>query len=163
MILITYISNTGTTKEAAGLINNIFIEKAFEVELLEISEVSSIDKYDTIIIGAPINGMHWVSEASDFVLKNEISLKNKKVACFALSYIINDGRKFWKNRMIKNFRKINKSVDPIDTMIFGGKISQPMPAPARFIFGLSKGTPLDYRDNKKVEQWAKDLIKALVL
>jgi len=155
MILITYKSHTGTTKKAVELINSIFIAKEFEVELVEISEVKSIDKYDIIIIGAPINGMRWLPEVSDFVSKNEISLKEKKVASFALSYIINDGRKFWKNKVIRNFERIFKLVDPIDTMIFGGKLNQPMPAPARLIFGLSKGIPLDYSDNNKIEQWEK--------
>jgi len=56
---------------------------------------------------------------------------------------------------------IYQLIDPIDTMIFGGKIDQLMPAPARFIFGLSKEAPLDYRDNKKIEDWAKGLINDL--
>lgn len=161
MFLIAHKSHTGTTKEAAEIIQNVFISKALDVELLEISEVKSVDKYDLIIIGAPINGMHWLPEASNFISKHEITLKKKKVACFALSYIINDGRKFWKNRMRSNFKNICQLNDPIDTMIFGGKIDKPMPAPARFIFGLSKEAPLDYRDNKKIEDWAKGLINDL--
>lgn len=161
MVLITYKSNTGTTKEAAKIIQRVFISKALDVELLEISKVKSIDKYDLVIIGAPINGMHWLPEASNFVSKNEIALKNKKVACFALSYIIVDGRNFWKNRVRSNFKTTCQLVDPIDIMIFGGKIDQRMPAPARFIFGLSKDAPLDYRNNLIIEKWANDLINEI--
>jgi menaquinone-dependent protoporphyrinogen IX oxidase len=158
MVLITYKTHTGTTKEAAEVINNVFKLKKFEVDLLELSEVISINKYDIIIIGAPINGMRWIPEVLDFVSKNEMDLKSKKVACFALSYIITDGRSFWKNRIIRNFQRTYQSISPIDTKIFGGRISEPMPAPARFIFGLPKGIPLDYRENKTVEQWAMSLI-----
>lgn len=158
MVLITYKSHTGTTKEAAEIIQDVFISKALDVELLEISEVKSVDKYDLIIIGAPINGMQWLPEASNFVSKHEITLNKKKVACFALSYIINDGRKFWKNRLRNNFKNICQLVDPIDTMIFGGKVNQRMPALARFIFGLSKEAPVDYRDNKRIKNWANGLI-----
>jgi hypothetical protein len=46
-------------------------------------------------------------------------------------------------------------------MIFGGKIDQRMPAPARFIFGLSKDAPLDYRNNLIIEKWANDLINEI--
>ena len=161
MFLIAHKSHTGTTKEAAEIIQNVFISKALDVELLEISEVKSVDKYDLIIIGAPINGMHWLPDASNFVSKHETTLKEKKVACFALSYIINDGRKFWKNRVRSNFKTTCQLVDPIDIMIFGGKIDKPMPAPARFIFGLSKEAPLDYRDNNRIKEWAKSLINNL--
>ncbi|HKL42651.1 MAG TPA: flavodoxin domain-containing protein [Clostridia bacterium] len=158
MILIAYKTNTGTTKDAAEIIKNTLIANAYQVDFLELSEVKSISKYDTIIIGAPINGMHWLAEASEFISKNKTGLKNKRVACFALSYIINDGRKFWKNRVINNFKRNYEEIHPIDTMIFGGKISHPMPAPARFIFGLPKGLPLDYTNNKEIEQWAMGLM-----
>jgi menaquinone-dependent protoporphyrinogen IX oxidase len=105
--------------------------------------------------------MHWLPEASNFVLKNEIALKKKNVACFALSYIINDGRKFWKKRLSNNFKTSCQLIDPIDTMIFGGKIDQRMPTPASFIFGLSNEAPLDYRNNRRIKNWANGLINAL--
>lgn len=161
MILIAYKSHTGTTKEAAEVLQNVFVSKKLDVEVLEISEIKSVDQYDLIIIGAPINGMHWLSEASKFVLTHEITLKKKKVACFTLSYIINDGRKFWKNRVRKNFKRACQFINPIDMMIFGGSINQQLPTPARLIFGISKNAPLDYRENKKIEDWGKFIINDL--
>lgn len=161
MVLIIYMTKTGTTKEAAEIIKEVFVREEVEVEVLEISKVNGIEDYETIIIGAPINGMRWLPEITSFIKKNKIILNNKNVACFTLSYVINDGRKFWKKRISKNFKNICDLINPIDTAIFGGKINKPMPIIPRFIFGLSKKSPLDYTDHEKIKHWSQKLIKRL--
>lgn len=161
MVLIIYTTKTGTTKKAAEIIKEVFVKEEFEVEVLEISKVNAIEDYETIIIGAPINGMRWLPEITSFIKKNKMILNNKNVACFALSYIISDGRKFWKKRINKNFENIYALVNPIETAIFGGKINKPMPILPRFIFGLSKESPLDYTDDEKIRHWSQKLIKRL--
>lgn len=161
MVLVLYKTKTGTTKEAAEVIKQVFIDHDFSVEIKELSEVTSMEKYDGVIIGAPINGMQWLPEVTNFVENNKEVLKKKNTACFALSYIINDGRKFWKKRIKRNFQRGSGVVNPMDTAIFGGKIDKPMPGPARLIFGLSKDNPLDYRNEEIIKEWAEKLIKML--
>ena len=160
MVLIIYMTKTGTTKETADIINEVLIKEKFDVEVLKISEVDSIEKYEMIIIGGPINGMRWLPQISTFLEDNQSILNNKKVACFAFS-IISDGRKFWKKRIHKNFKKSYDSIKPIETAIFGGKIDQPMTGLPRLIFGLPKGSPLDYTNHDMVKNWSKKLIEGL--
>jgi len=161
MVLIGYKTKSGTTKEAAEVIKKVFVEHNYSVELIELSEVTSIEKYDTIIIGAPINGMQWLPEATKFLKNNEQSLKGKNTACFALSYIIKDGRKFWKKRIRRSFKKNSDLINPIGTKIFGGKVDKPMPGFARLIFGLSIKNPLNYTDEEKIKEWAKKIVMSL--
>jgi menaquinone-dependent protoporphyrinogen IX oxidase len=154
-------TKTGTTKKAAEIIKEELKKNQIDVDVLELSTVDSLNVYDTIIIGGPINGMQWLPEIKSFINKNEEVLNNKNIACFALSYVITDGRQFWQKRINKNFNNICRLINPFEKIIFGGKIDKPMSGIPRFIFGLSKDSPLDYTDDKKIRRWSNKIIKRL--
>jgi len=81
-ILVTYATNSRSTAEVAETIANHLIETGHNADLKNIQDVSSIESYDAIIVGAPMI-FGWHKLARSFLKKHREVLGNKKVAYFA--------------------------------------------------------------------------------
>ncbi|MHB1453786.1 MAG: flavodoxin domain-containing protein [Saccharofermentanales bacterium] len=154
-ILIAYVTKTGTTANAAEIIGGVLRERGFETTVLPITGAGSLESYDSVIIGAPINGMAWHPDATAFVNNRATELSQKDVSYYLMSYIYFTGCNFWKKAISKAFDKLPQSVRPRMTGMFGGKVDKEFPAFARFLFGVQKGMPTDMQDDETVRQWAR--------
>lgn len=74
--LVVFMSQTGNTKKVAEA---IFEEVQGEKELKELSEVSSLDGYDLIFVGFPMQAFGPAQAAKDFLANSCIG---KKIALF---------------------------------------------------------------------------------
>jgi len=83
-VLITYISRTGNTKKVAQA---IFEEIKAKKEMKELSLVNSLEGYDLIFIGFPIEGFEPAKEAAGFLEKYAAG---KNVALFISHAAIED-------------------------------------------------------------------------
>jgi flavodoxin len=75
-ILVTYTSRTGNTKKVA---ENIFQEIREEKEIKELKAVESLEGYDFVFVGLPIENFGPAKAARNFL---EEHVKGKKVALF---------------------------------------------------------------------------------
>lgn len=156
-ILVTYKTATNTTKEIAEEISKILSEHGLTVDVRPLEEVANMDEYTGVVVGAPINGMKWVSEADAFIQEKQNMLKTKKVALFAVAYLLYDGCKFWQKRIKSSLNKLKALVNTSKVGIFGGKIEKMFPSVPRFLFGVRKDAPLDTRNWDHIRQWAYEL------
>lgn len=156
-VLFCYMSRHGSTREAAEIMHAFPIKKGFAADILPLAEVTSLAGYDTVIIGAPINGMKWVPEATAFVDAHAVELKGKRTAIFCLSYIYFTGGNFWKKAIEKALDPAAKKIGAERTGIFGGRIDTSLPAPMRAIFGIPKDAPLSLFDPEPIEKWISAL------
>ncbi len=148
--LIVYYSKTGTTKQIAEAMG-AELENA---EVKTIDEAIKFDDYDKVIIGGPINGMNWNESVKAFVKANESELQKKKVAFYAVSYMVDACRSGWNNK-IHHFSDGMMKVDA--NTVFSGRVDKEMPGFARLIFGLEKGMPIDRVDLNHVKQFAEQV------
>ncbi|MFO7841373.1 MAG: flavodoxin domain-containing protein [Fidelibacterota bacterium] len=160
-LCIAYETVTNTTKEIAEEIGHIAGEKGIIPDVIPLSAVEGFDEYDALIIGAPVHGMRWKPEASEFVLKHNSTLKNIPVAYFLDAYMLNNSYKFWQKRIRNCLNKVSSIVKPLKTGMFGGRIPEPLPAPMRLIFGVKKDAPLDTRDWDRIRTWAEEVLKEI--
>jgi len=156
-ILVCYFTRHGSTREAAAVMHAYLTEKGFDAEILPLDRVGSLDRYETVVIGAPINGMKWVPEAVSFVEARQKELKQKRTAVFCLSYIYFTGGNFWKKAIEKALDPAAKKTGAIKTGIFGGRIDDSLPAPMRAIFGIPKDAPLSLFDPAPLKAWIAEL------
>lgn len=160
-VLIAYWSKTGSTQETAELIGNILIQNKFDVVVAPISSCTDIANFDICIIGAPINGMQWVPDATAFVDRNANILSTKKTVLFCLSYIYQTGSSIWHNAIAKTLQPFAEKTNAIETAVFGGRVAEPVPLPMRYIFGIKKESPIDLMNTEEITQWTQDLIPRL--
>jgi menaquinone-dependent protoporphyrinogen oxidase len=160
-LCIAYVTKTNTTKEIAEEIAKIAREKDWDVKVLPVSAIASLEEFDAILIGAPINGMQWLPEAVEFVEKNQAALKTISTSYFLVSYLMNSGAKMWKKTIDKSLNKVKAIVQPVKIGKFDGRIEDEFPGFARLLFGVKKGTPLDLRDWDGIRAWANEYIEEL--
>lgn len=162
--LIGYVSKTGTTEEIATHVGAALRERRpgvgeqneWNVTILPLSEINSVQQYDRVLLGAPINGMKVLPELKTFIAE-KIAGSNKPVDLFIVSYMFERGRKMWKNAISKEVERVRSLANASSARVFGGRIASPLPGFARFIFGIPKDSPLDQRDWKAIDEWTEAL------
>lgn len=160
-VLVTYKTQTGSTRDAAEVIAAVLAAQGFETTISATTEAGQLDRYDTVIVGAPINGMQWLPEAVEYIRKHATELAHKKTAFYCMSYIHQTGSSFWRKVIEGVFKPAKAIVNPVDTAIFGGRIGEPLPAPMRFIFGIPKNAPIDLWEKDAIADWAQKLAATL--
>jgi len=114
------------------------------------------------VLGAAINGMRWLPEASAFAAANAAALRAMPTALFYLSYIeFGDGRGIWRKSIKKGMDELAASLGAFSVRGFGGKLSAPLPPAARFLFGTRADAPADLRDWAAVGAWAAEIAPRL--
>ena len=160
-ILIAYESATGTTKEIASIMTDKFEASGRMVTMLPINQIRDVDGFDLIVIGAPINGMQYVPAGKSFIKDHEDTLADSQVHVFYTSYLIKAGRTFWKKKIHRGMEKLTEPIKPTGVVGFGGRVDQPFPKVARWIFGVAPNTPADVTDFDEVRSFVDDLIGSL--
>ncbi|MDO5061210.1 MAG: flavodoxin domain-containing protein [Actinomycetaceae bacterium] len=82
--LVTYASRHGSTAEIAKTIADELTAGGLDVELREVSTVSSVEKYDALVMGSAVYTTQWVGEMRNFIKQFEASLVQKPVWAFSV-------------------------------------------------------------------------------
>jgi menaquinone-dependent protoporphyrinogen IX oxidase len=80
-ILVAYTTNSGSTEDVAKSIGEELGKQGAEVDVLRLEEVSSLEPFSAVIIGAPMI-MGWHRAALKFVKQHKEALRGKRVAYF---------------------------------------------------------------------------------
>jgi len=83
-ILVAYTTNSGSTEDVARLIAEELGKEGAEVDMLRLEDVTSLEPYSTVIIGAPMI-MGWHRAALKFVKQHKEALSGKRVAYFLMA------------------------------------------------------------------------------
>ena len=156
-ILIAYATKTGTTEETAREIASTLEERGFRVEVKPMAQVASLDGWDGVVIGAPVNGMDWLPEAASFVASRKSGLAGTRVAVFFVSYLYFGGRTMWRKAIEKKLAMAAATAGASASVVLGGRLPGPLPGFARILFGKPKDAPLDARDHGVTREWAASL------
>ncbi len=154
--LVAYISKTGTTKEIAQRIAEILQARGDKAEAKSLDTIGGISGYDRLILGSPVNGMKVLPEFDAFC-KTQAASNGIPKDIFIVSYLFENGRPMWRKAIQKDRSRLQSLLNARSAEIFGGRLEKPLPGFARFMFGTPKDLPLDIRDWKKIEDWAKTL------
>jgi menaquinone-dependent protoporphyrinogen oxidase len=80
-ILVAYATNSGSTAEVAQAVGEELARGGDQVEVLPIEQVSGIESYAAVVLGAPMI-MGWHRRAIHFLKKNRGALKRIPLAVF---------------------------------------------------------------------------------
>ena len=155
-VLIAYISKTNTTKEIAEHIKIALQTEEVSVDVLSFNEVTNIEDYNAVIVGAPINGMMWLPEATQFVESNKDALNKVPTAYYFVSYLFKDGRKMWRKAIDKSLNKSIAAVKPVAVGKFTGRVEKKFPKFFSWVFGIKKDLPLDLVDFKQADEFVAE-------
>ena len=143
--LVTFVSKSGATKEAAEIITAVLIEKyKLTVDLIDLKKSPKIEEYNNLVIGAGVRSGKVYKKALKF-LKQDFG--NRKIAFFVCCGGAGEPDKYeeaCKNYIVDVLAQY-PHVKAIATEAFGGRMKM-----------LGK-TMFDYFDPVKIRAWAEEL------
>ena len=162
-VLVTYATRYGSTEEVARALAESLRESSATVDVLPIPKVRSPERYDAIVLGAPLYLGHVHMDARRFLLEHRAALSQVPLAVFFLGPVRND-EKDWNGARTQVAHEMSKFpwLHPVAHQIFGGRFD---PARLGFPFSLipplRKMRPTDVRDWPAIRAWAATLADAL--
>ncbi|WOF15700.1 hypothetical protein F1737_02850 [Methanoplanus sp. FWC-SCC4] len=157
-ILIAYATRYGSTTKIAETIQNKLSELGYETKTANILDIDSIESYDAIIVGSPLNMGKWLPEAKEFMQFRKNELNKVPVIAFTTGITL-------KNPTEHNILKAKFATDeilpyvqPKETGFFAGNLnSNELNENDKQIIILAKPETGDFRDFSKVENWTKTI------
>jgi menaquinone-dependent protoporphyrinogen IX oxidase len=83
-ILVAYATMAGSTGEVARVVGEEITKGSLEVDVKSINEISSLDSYDGVVVGAPMI-MGWHRDALRFLKEHREEFKRIPFAVFVLA------------------------------------------------------------------------------
>jgi len=162
-ILVGFATKSGSTREVAKAVADALKKGGAEVDLLPLKEVKSLEKYRSVVLGAPLYMFHWHRDALGFLNRHRDSLGARPVAVFALGPF-HDKEEEWQEVRKELSGELAKFpwLSPVAQAVFGGKFD---PASLKFPMSLipaMKNMPAsDARDWTAIRDWADSLSSKL--
>ncbi|MCX7796395.1 MAG: flavodoxin domain-containing protein [bacterium] len=156
-ILIAYASRVGSTAEVAEKIGEVLRNLGLDVEVRSIKDVTSISNYDGIIIGSAVRMFKLLPETMKFVNRFREEIRNKPVAYFIVCLTMQKDVEESRTRSKEYLKPLLEIKEPISIGFFGGKMDYSKLSFIWRILFKGKVPEGDFRDWKKITDWAGDL------
>jgi menaquinone-dependent protoporphyrinogen oxidase len=162
-ILVGYATRYGSTREVAKVVATALEETGPGVDLLPLRDVRSLEKYRSVVIGAPLYMFHWHRDALAFLSRFHGDLAARAVAVFALGPF-HDKEDEWQEVRRELSAELAKTawLTPVAQTVFGGKFD---PAGLKFPFSwipaMKKMPASDARNWDVIREWAAGLSSKL--
>jgi menaquinone-dependent protoporphyrinogen oxidase len=154
-VLIAYASATGSTVDIAAAIGTTLGERGLSVDVRPIVGNPSLAGYQSVLVGSPVHGAHWLPEAVDFVTANQAELNAVPTALFTVHFFFRGKSESAQKQRLAYLDQVRPLVPQADVAFFGGRFDQRTTA-----YGLPKWlarlTPtMDVRDWDAIHAWAQ--------
>ncbi len=167
-ILVAFASKYGSTQEVAEVVAETLRRRGLTVEVRLMRQVSSLEEYGGVVLGAPIYFGALYKEAVNFLTQHQQALTAHPVAFFALGPTRPDPEEIKASRgMLDQQLAKFPWLTPVAIELFGGKYD---PAKLRIsdkLIAALPASPLhgapasDARDWNAIRAWANDLASKL--
>lgn len=167
-ILVTYSTQTGSTKGVAEAIAKTLSELGEKVDTIAMKDVKELKIYKSVIAGSAIQDRKWLPDAIEFIKVNKDELNKKPFAAFlvCMTLAMSKGDQY-KDAVSSWLQPIRNVVTPISEGFFKGilEINKIPSFSDRLKFRISILTGVwkegDHRDLNAIQEWArktKDLL-----
>ena len=164
-VLVAYASEFGTTGEVAQAVAARFCQAGATTDTKRIRDVGDLSIYDAVVIGGAIQYENWMSEARDFVTRNEAVLSTIHVAYFFTCAALSDPspKAIDKaNGYADKLEAVSHRVNPVSIGRFAGvldynRMNLRTRIGLRVIFTVMGVNEGDYRDWNAINAWSDSI------
>ncbi len=167
-VLVAYESRYGSTAEVADRIGRTLGEAGNPVDVRHVGDIDTVDGYDLVVVGGPIQYDKWMPGAANFVRTHRRQLTVTPVAffftCLALSKP-GDSATRSADSYERKIRTIAPEIDPLGVGRFAGTLDYSPMNPltrifARTVLTLRGAHAGDHRHWGDIATWTKTLCDA---
>ena len=172
-ILVTYATKYGATQGIAERIAATLKTEGLTVELLPVTAVNDLSRYEGFVIGSAAYMGSWLKEAGEFVRRNRRMLATAPVWLFSSGPLGTEtkdqhGRDVLVASEPKEFAEFSATIEPKDKRVFFGALDGKKLRGVHRLFSLVPAADRvliegDYRDWKLIEAWATSIAHELAL
>ena len=156
--LVTYASRYGSTAEIAARLGSTLTTHRLNVSVRPIADVTSLDEYGSVVIGAPIYSAEWPAEMDAFVRAHAAALKALPVALFAVALRLRDPSDELRTAVMGTIDLYRVMLAPVSVGLFAGALEYGKLSPIVRLQIQTKGLPEgDFRDWAAITRWADEL------
>ena len=163
MILVTYSTKYGSTKEVAEAVAAAMQEAGALVETRPMRDVPSLDAYDGLVLGTALYMGSMHADARRFLSTHRAALAARPAALFILGPV-QKIEKDWDGARQQLKKQLAKYpwFTPVSAEILGGAFDpKKLGFPLTLIPALRKMPPNDCRDWQAIGAWAREQIALL--
>ena len=157
-ILVAYATRNGSTTGIAGAVGKELQSAGYNVEVKEIKTVTTIEGYDSIVIGAPIY-IGKVIDVARFVGRYRDQLSTRPVAAFAVGILAPASKD--PKQVEDSMKALHTSLAPLQPVavtLFAGRLDpEKLSFIQRRMTGFVKAPKGDFRDWDAIAAWAREL------
>lgn len=164
-ILVAFATRYGSTQEVAETVATALRDTGLEVDLRRLRDVKSLECYQAVVLGAPLQMFRWHKDALSFLKRHREALLQLSTAVFAVGPV-NDLEKEWQGARMQLEKELAEFpwFVPMDQKIFGGRFD-PAALSGRWklVPGLGRTPKSDIMDLDAVAAWGYGLPQKLGL
>lgn len=157
-ILVTYATRNGSTAGIAEAVGKELQSAGHDVVVKEIKTVTTVEGYDSIVIGAPIY-MGKVIDVAQFVGRYRDQLSTRPVAAFAVGILAAVSKD--PKQVEASMKALHTSLAPLQPLaatLFAGRLDpEKLSFIQRKMVGFVKAPKGDFRDWDAIAAWAREL------
>jgi menaquinone-dependent protoporphyrinogen oxidase len=158
-VLVTYGTTNGSTAEIAEAVADVLRKAGLTVEALPARSVTSVARYDAVVVGGGLYAGRWHKDARRFVRRHRALLAERPVWFFSSGPLDASA----SERDIPPVRGVQRAMARLDVrehVTFGGRLEEGAKGRvAKMIVRSGKGG--DFRDFGAIEAWAGGIADAL--
>ncbi|MEV5965971.1 flavodoxin domain-containing protein [Kribbella sp. NPDC051952] len=158
-VLVAYASKMGATAGIAEVISDELRERGHEVDVLDVTQVRTVEPYDAVVLGSAIYLRRWRPEARQFLKRCADELRTRQVWLFHSGPVGPD--KDQDQEMPPAVRRLAREIGATPAVTFAGRL-EPATAKGFLARHLATGNMSgDSRDWTKIRAWAADISAAI--
>ncbi|HLO15803.1 MAG TPA: flavodoxin domain-containing protein [Anaerolineales bacterium] len=165
VILVTYASKYGATKEIAEKIGEVLRQSGGQVSVLPVDGIRDLTRYEAVVLGSAVYVGKWQKEAVKFIQANEKILTDRLIWLFSSGPTgEGDAVELVEGlRLPPALQPVVERIHPRDVAVFHGYIN---PDKVNFverwaIKSLVKKPFGDFRDWDAITSWATSIAETL--
>lgn len=162
-VLIVYATRSGTTAQIAETVAKTMTASGLLADIMPVRDAVTAEGYDAVVLGTAIRAGMIMPELLKFVKRNQESLLKIHVAAFAVCLTMKDDTPENRKAVAAYLDPIKKHIKLVSETVLAGAVTfARLGVFARFIIRkLAKAQEGDFRDERKITEWAQEFVKRI--